>query len=779
MPIDQIISHIASTNLEKQQAVQTPDSQTGHENTSAEASRRSSTSTQNTDTLTPTNIPSDPTDNQETIISATSADTVMEAHHNIQDDASNSNLKFYQGSTTHAQIQMQQDTAVNTNHANEASKESQELQDVIDVKESETAKDINVSDVAAEVSNLTVPTPVRKVSRFLVSPVVEQKNITAEEETSIINEGTDRTNITTSQTISQSVVNITGAESVSKNEDHVEVNASEVQAVAIPDQINNIETTIQGIQYAAEQTDSSQQVLQQGQQTIGLQNIQVQTLQQVSGHMQQTIGQSKQHTIIMQGAAITSQQTSQQMPQTGIPTFVPVSSQKELQSQTLHTNGMVQQTQYQNQTIVQPGILIQQQQQQQIPISQNVMQPIIQTEHHQHQGQIQAQRPVQQFVPQQVPLSAQQYVMLSGHMQPIQPTNLDDRNRRLPNLTSNVSVEGQVSEPSCITEEKRQTMVAANTPVAHMQHVQVMPQEMSSAMPLSQTTMENVQQPQAAHQNVQHVLGTVPPSVPQVSLPVHPVVATDITTPKIKTKEVSSTLPDLAQNLANILSNPKSKSTTPHPLTSHEPVAAPNVTASTLVEHKPIQSEQYFQPIQPEASQLQVQPPIQHNYQGQIMHQGYQGQQNFQQAFQSQQLLHQCQVQPIPQSIPLTVPQQIDVQSHMVQPILQGVSSQIPAQWIISANQTPLQTVRHIQPNQPQLIQNQPQLQQISVQPQMQQQTMQDQQYNESPIVLDQSHLHLKLPEQHSAKPLEADTLESANLDWYAHLLYIYLMVYI
>lgn len=778
MPIDQIISHIANTNLEKQQIAQTPDSQTGAENTSAEASRRSSTSTQNTDTLTPTNIPSDPTDNQETIVSGTSAETVVEAH-NIQNDANNSAFKSYQSSTIHGQMQMQQDTS--TGHVmSEISKESQEQQDVVDVKESGTIKETNASDIVAEISTLTVPTaPARKVSRFLVSPVIEQKNIATEEESSAVNEGASHT----SQSINQSIAS--AAESVLKNEEHVEANVSEIQSMNVHEQTSNNENTvIQGVPYTnVEQTDSVQQMSQPGQQ-LGLQQsiIQVQTVQQVTGHMQQTttINQSKQHTIIVQGATITSQQTSQQIPQTSVQHFVPVNSQKELQPlQPLHTNGIAQtQTQYPNQTMIQsPAVVMQQQPQQQIPLQQNVLQP--QAEHHGQMQQTQRASTVQQFVPQQVQPPTQQYVILSGHMQSMQP-NLDDRNRRVSNISiaSNMSMDSQISESSSIPEEKRQSIVTAtNVPTtAHMQHVQVAPQDMSNAMPVQQqsASVEIGQQTiQTTHQNVQHsaVGASLPQSVP-VPLPVHPVV-TDISTSKvaIKTKEVSSTLPDLAQNLANILSNPKSKSATPHPLTSsHETTAVPNpavVAAPTLVDCKPVQSEQYFQPIQPEVSQIQ--PPVQHNYQGQIMHQGYQGQQNFQQIFPNQQLLHQNQTQPTLHSIPLTIPQQIDLQSQMIQSNFVTGQSTAQGKWFISTNQiNPSQQqqpiLRHIQSNQP--FQNQFQLQQIPMQSQMQQQTMQDQ-HNESSIVLDQSHLHLKLPEQ-PTKFLEVENLESSNLNWWA-----------
>ncbi|XP_011331558.2 serine/threonine-protein kinase WNK1 isoform X2 [Ooceraea biroi] len=770
LPIDQIISHIANTSLEKQQVAQTPDSQVGVENTSAEASRRSSTSTQNTDTLTPTNIPSDPTDNQETIVSATSAETVVETY-NIQDDANNSAFKSYQNSIA-GQAQAQ-DATVNAGYVNETQKESQEQQDAVDVKESGAAKE--AFDVTAEISSLTVPAPVRKVSRFLVSPVVEQKNVAAEDEASGVGEGTDRANIATSQqTVSQPVASATNVESTLKIEDHAEASIPGTQNVTVHEQASNNEM-VQGIQYTVEQTDSTQQVLQQGQQPIGLQQniIQVQTLQQVTGHVQQTttIGQ-KQHTIIVQGATMTTQQTSQQMPQTGVQHFMPVSSQKELPAQPLHVNGIAQAQmtpQYPNQPVVQPGVVMQQPQQQ-IPMQTSVMQPHVQAEH-QLQGQIQqAQRPaVQQFVPQQVQPPAQQYVMLSGQpiMQPIQPMSIDERNRRIASLSaaSNVSMDLGISDSSNLPDEKRQNVPVANISVAHMQQVQIVP-DMSGAVPLAQSVVENGQQLQTVHQGIQHVPGTVPQSMP-VALPVHPVAATDISAPKmtIKAKEVSSTLPDLAQNLANILSNPKSKSATPHPLTTHESTVVPNVAASTLVDYKPVQSEQYFQPIQPEASQLQIQPPIQHNYQGQIVHQAYQSQQNFQQAFQNQQLLHQNQAQPIPQSIPITIPQQIDAQAQMVPGTLQSVSGQpiVQGKWIVSTNQTPLQQPLR-QPNQPpQLLQGQTQLQQVSMPLQMQQQTMPDQQHGDSSVALDQSHLHLKLPEQHPTKPVEAESLESLN----------------
>ena len=116
-------------------------------------------------------------------------------------------------------------------------------------------------------------------------------------------------------------------------------------------------------------------------------------------------------------------------------------------------------------------------------------------------------------------------------------------------------------------------------------------------------------QQQPIHQTVIH---TVPPNtLPPASNPVssQTAVTTD-TAPKTKAKEVSSTLPDLAQNLANILSNPKSKAT--HPVSQgHEPIQ--NAAVIQPVFHP----EQYFQPIQPEVclQNLQMQQQVQQNVQ--------------------------------------------------------------------------------------------------------------------------------------------------------------------
>jgi WNK lysine deficient protein kinase len=123
-------------------------------------------------------------------------------------------------------------------------------------------------------------------------------------------------------------------------------------------------------------------------------------------------------------------------------------------------------------------------------------------------------------------------------------------------------------------------------------------------------TVEAGQQTQpVVHHNTLHTTLPGPLTPANNPIPSQTTVATE-TPLKAKTKEVSSTLPDLAQNLANILSNPKSKSA--HSMAQgHEPLQNSAVTQPVL------HSEQYFQPIQPEMclQNLQIQHQMQPNVQ--------------------------------------------------------------------------------------------------------------------------------------------------------------------
>ncbi|KOC60991.1 Serine/threonine-protein kinase WNK3 [Habropoda laboriosa] len=742
LQIDQILSHITgSTSTEKQQNVQTPDSQMGPENTSADASRRSSTSTQNTDTLTPTNLPSDPTDpTQETIVSVTSADTVADVHHMHKDETA----KSYQCTTTYTQSQIHDPTFIS--QTSEKSKEST-VQDTTEQEKEMNKEAQSDASVSAEVATLTAPPPMRKISRFLVSPVVEQRVVTSEEEGSSTVESTDKSNILTTQ--SSSLPQPIATEEAPVKHDDLEVNLLETQAAML--EKPGIETVTQNSQYVTEQVENVQTV-QQMQQTIGLQNaVQGQTMPAMS-QMQQNVNavQSSQHNVIVQGTTITHQ-SSQQM--SSVSQNVTV-TQKDLQAQVL-PSGINLQGQYQNQPM-QCNVLLQQQQ---ITMQQNLTQMHMQPEQ-QHQVQMQAQRPLQQFHPQQVPQQHQQYVILSGPIPQLQPTALiDERNRRISNIStaSNMSTDSQISETAGITDDKKQQpMIVPNASMPQMQHVQFIPQQDGSNITsLTQTgsVLEPVQQLQTVPQNIVNIPANV--SVP-VSVPVHQVVTTEVA-PKVilKTKEVSSTLPDLAQNLANILSNPKSKSVTPHCLTSHEPSQTVNVQGTTILEYKPtLQSEQYFQPIQPEASQIQMQQQLPHNYQINIP------QQAIPQTFQINQQPHQTQM-PLQQTMQLNAPHQMDPQLQMSQQNFQGVAVHTlnsQGKWITSTNQNVIQQTaptRHVQQIQPQLQQTVPAPQHI----------IQDIQNIEGLALSDQSQFQIKPSDQQfSVKPTEIESQEGTNL---------------
>ncbi|XP_034193683.2 wnk kinase isoform X1 [Osmia lignaria lignaria] len=716
LPIDQIISHITNnTSMEKQQSVQTPDTQTTTENTSADASRRSSTSTQNTDTLTPTNLSGDPNDpTQESIMSVTSGETVLEVHNASKDDTSKTN----------AYTQNQ----INSSSGNQASEKSAEptVQDTLDLQEKEANKEMHADSSAAEVATLTAPAPTRKISRFLVSPVVEQKVAANEEEESNSGENTDKSNVITTQSSSSSQLNAT--EGVQAKHDESETNVVEIQTTAVPEK----STTEANVHNVVEQMDNVQPI------QLGLQNsIQGQTIPQ----MQQNVNavQSSQHNITVQGSIHQLPQQMQSVPQN-----VPI-SQKDLQTQN-SLNGVNIQAQYQS---MQCNVLLQQQQ---MTGQQNLTQTHIQQEP-QHQGQMQAQRPLQQFHPQQMPQQHQhqQYVMLSGPIAQLQPTAIiDERNRRISNIstTSNISTDSQISETASITDDKKQPMAVPNLSMPQVQHVQHIPQQDNA--PLSQTVLEPVQQLQQIPQNVVN-------APTNISVPVHQVVGTE-GPPKVilKTKEVSSTLPDLAQNLANILSNPKSKSATPHCLTNHEQPNQPvNVTGATVLDYKPtFQSEQYFQPIQPEASQVQMQSSqLSHNYQANIIQQG------IPQSFQIGQQPHQTQI-PLQQPMQLNTTPQIDPQLQMTQQSFQAMPVHaLPSQgkWIASTNQNIVQQgvpIRHVQQVQPQLQQTAP-VQHI----------IQDTQNIEGSVPSDQSQFHLKLSDhQVSGKVSEAEVQEVTSL---------------
>lgn len=172
----------------------------------------------------------------------------------------------------------------------------------------------------------------------------------------------------------------------------------------------------------------------------------------------------------------------------------------------------------------------------------------------------------------------------------------EEKNRRISNHsnTSNLSSDSQLSEISFTSDDRKVTSVLPNTPVMPVQQNQFLHQDISNNSLSPHMNIGELPQPTAViHQSAQPVATLPYPA--QSAAPTEP-------NCKAKTKEVSSTFPDLAQNLANILSNPKSKCVTPHAGSSHEQNLNPTATI-VLADYKPpIQSEQYFQPIHPDVN---------------------------------------------------------------------------------------------------------------------------------------------------------------------------------
>ncbi|XP_066588439.1 serine/threonine-protein kinase Wnk-like isoform X2 [Prorops nasuta] len=687
LPIDQIISHISNVSLEKQ-TIQTPEVQVAVESTSAEASRRSSTSTQNTDTLTPTNMPSEFTDTHESITSAISPDTVLETPSNEQSAAQQEKI---------------QETLVN--QTSEAKEVAVTTTETTDTQESESSKGSS-SSIATQETNVAVPpVPTRKISRFLVSPVIEQNSLRDSEAAA---EVVDQINISIEQTQSR----IKLVEGPVKQEE--EKNSPETSKTELVSQV---------YQPPIEQLDSAQAPIQKPQ-TVSQSQTPVFTSGQ---HTANSAIQQSQQTIV-QSSQVPQPvlQINPQVQQVSMPNVAPL-VHKEAPGQQSQLSGIVMPAHYQAQPMGQQSIL-----QQTIPVQQHVA------------FDQQNQRSLQQFVSH---LPQQQYLILSGPIQHVQQSNLDDRNRRASNISATTNLSSD-----CQTAESTNTSIVG-TPVQHVQ--QMIVQDTSNGSLIQQGVIDPIQQQlQNTQQNVSQIPGAV--SVPVTGpIAMHPITNTEVA-PKVivKTKEASSTLPDLAQNLANILSNPKTKSITPHSISGHDQNVNSNVGTAVVLDCKPIlQPEQYFQPIQPEISQTQMQL----NYQGQSI--PVQGQQNVQQLQQGQQFPQQN--HPV-LSQPVQVnTQQLDSQMHMVQQNFQGIQGQVPGnqgKWIVTTSQTVVQQAVPIQQVQP----NQSVLQQMLPVQQIQQQVLE---LPYDATMLDQTQLHLKLLEQQPAgKMFETEKQDGTNL---------------
>ena len=643
LPIDQLISQIASVPLDphhSNQPIQSSDGQavvapsTPSENpTSAEVSRRSSTSTQNTDTLTPVNLPSDPLDSHEPV------STSMQS-------SSDGTLLFHDGSVTTPNEESPPENTEKSTHQNQEDPMTNSIEtttnksrETSDSHES-TRESGSTYDASPEVPKPVAAPPARKISRFLVSPVVEKKLLSGESECRTPTETQDpnqqhyetETNTpefvhqqpATMQTYSQVTMGVAHQQHLmtqiqssqglgQTSQDGIVPKSSQQQQ---PQVMQNV--SVAQSQYQAQVSLAHQTMQQQNLQNISMQqNViqqQSQTQQQfVQQHSQQVtqsqhtqkisqsqhtqqISQSQQAQHVSQSQhpqQIPQSQQVQQVPQSQHPQQIPQSQQVQQVPQSQHPP-QISQSQHQQQMPQSQQVqqVTQPQQVQQIPQSQQVqqisqsqqVQQISQSQQVQQISQSQqiqqvpqAQQVQQNSQSQQVPQQQQQqqYVILSGHIPPIQQLPTDDRNRRVSNISSvsTLSNDSQLSE----------TATTAPSSATNLQH-----------------TIQDSQNGNLHHQQI---------TQPAPQLIQNPCQQSQETTPKIKTKEVSSTLPDLAQNLANILSNPKTKSSTPHAVAGqqHEPVQQQS-------QHPPqqsVQTEQYFQPIAPDLTQIVHQPQSQ------------------------------------------------------------------------------------------------------------------------------------------------------------------------
>lgn len=299
------------------------------------------------------------------------------------------------------------------------------------------------------------------------------------------------------------------------------------------------------------------------------------------------------------------------------------------------------------------------------------------------------------------PVTIPQHVQQGSYMAypaAVQQLNVDERNRRVSNISnaSNMSTDSQVSDSSAYVQ-------AHVDPSHHVTQPAQQPQEVA---------------------------------------------------PKVKAKEVSSTLPDLAQNLANILSNPKKTSVSAAPA----PVPAPAQDVQPTQVPAQVEPHVVQQIQQPEVQLVNVQPQTQ-----QII----QMPQNVQMVQPPHQLNVQPQIEMIPQGQVI----------HQTQPT-HGIINQT-TQWTYGITVTPnvsMQTIQQHMPMMPTQTLN-VQIQQQQIQ---QQQVIVEQQFVDTSVVdrAEQPQLQLKLPEQRQVgKSSETDVTatDSGNISRFVVLNVFYL----
>ncbi|XP_033213341.1 uncharacterized protein LOC117170590 isoform X3 [Belonocnema kinseyi] len=521
LPIDQIISQIAIAALNKPEHNQTIESQARTSN-SADGSRRSSTCTQNTDVLTPTNVPNDLCISQENLHSILSAGTIVEVN------LSQNDTRPFPLTSEIASIDARVNLRGETNNASFQSNEQQDkIEHYSDFQDEISHKEINISSSSELERSKAKIMPVRKISRFLVSPVFEQNVVTDQEES------TSR------------------EESIEKINQSEELDLTDIVREVIFNETDNAEV----LGPAAEQLNSVGENTQKQDSESTLHNFSQQPIDNINAIKPTVV--SDQDSSVMHLDLQGQQNTI----------HVHSTDSSEIILQQAQQNVIIPQRIH-NQCSVQQYTILQQHQQQDMHQSCHV-----------HNN------------------------LLMLHQPQLQLTS-DEQNRRISNISavSSMSSDSQLSELSGITEDKKVSCILPNLSSQTVQHTQFMHQDISNSSLSPHINVTDVVQPSTAvHQTTPAISGSS-----TLPFPAQSVLPNEINS-KVKAKEVSSTLPDLAQNLANILSNPKSKSVTQHGLSSHEQALNSN-TATTLTDYKlPAHSEQYFQPIQPEGSQQNIQ----------------------------------------------------------------------------------------------------------------------------------------------------------------------------
>ena len=529
LAIDQMISQIKISTLDKQKNIQAADGEAVLSHPADESSSLS-TCTQLTDTLIFTNALGDLAASQENLYSSLCTDSIVEVNPLENDAESYSVISDIISNHVNSHL-----NNVTENASSIRNKQNYEKKCTLDAQEEISYKAINIFSNSESEENIVKSMPVRKISRFLVSPVFEQYAIADQEDSIRQGEDTEKWNRMQSPVASDltdTALKVSLHETLKNNLEKsiVEKNVEKEQIIAEASQLRM--EVINPYSFVNDQDYSVEQLQSQFEQNI----FQTQTRDPATLVIQQTqnnvlVPQTIQNTVQQYASLHQNQQDIKQLSQ-------------------IHNNLLL------------------------------------------------LQQPQLQLVS-------------------------DEKNRRISNV-STVSNESQISDVSGCIDDKKMSSIPPNKLLQYVQQTQFINQDSLS----SHINVTDLPQPSCVNQST-------PPGSASLAVlfPAQSGGPNEMNL-KLKVKEVSSTLPDLAQNLANILSNPKSKSITSHGSNSHEQNSNSN-TATVITDYKPpVHSDQYFQPIQPEVSlqNSQASPQPQLN-----VHKCTQGTSNFQQTIQNSQ----------------------------------------------------------------------------------------------------------------------------------------------